>query len=290
MSKIVRLAGNKDWIAQEGRLRYFAAAKSVVTTITPLAQSQLFQIIFAKSDGSIILVPFFRGDLDGVVSRLRAPAGGGGPVTLSYTDRGKVTQQLVKLSHHTSGRAHFNLSGRTTNEIGKRSAPLTEPNVLLFQFSAYWLSGLELLESPRTDRPYLPFAFSGSGVPTAITVTGRWVEKAWLVERARSARELLGPITNATNERTGKTNSVMFVGQPDGWPLRNHILMLEASIAMPPTGVDIGTILLLAGLDHPGNPDPEAKPGFNDALLLMYPAKTDHDLRQRIGSIDLPPR
>jgi hypothetical protein len=285
MSALIKLGGNRKWVCTDGRLRYFGSAKAVVSFLTPLGHLEALQIIFSKRDGSIIVAPMFQGEPEGVVARLRRPAGAGS-ATMSYSERGRLTGQLVKYSHHLSGRAHFNLSGRTTSDVGKQSAPL-QVEQLLFQFDAYWLAGLRLLQKPKQDRPYLPFAFEH--IPTGLTIAARWWRKSSVVSSIDRPSGTTGPVTQVLNRKTGRIANTIFLGPPPGFPLQDWVLALECGEAKIPDGVTEPSVVLLGGLDHPDYPDEEAERGSSDALMLMYPSKADDDLRSRMGSIDLSP-
>lgn len=284
-SRLVRLAGNRRWERQEGQLRYFAAKEAMTTVIGPLAHHEAFLVTFSKKDGSIVVIPRLAGQEEGLVSRLRRPSSPGSS-TVSYSERGRVTRHQVKYSHHLSGRAHFSLTGHTTNEVGKTSSRLDADDVRLFQFDAFWFSGLALLDNPKQARPYLPFAFS-SGTPNGITIIGHWVRKAWVTGRLNDPNGVTGPSTEVMNRKTGAKSTVFFLGPPPGYPLDDRVLMLEAAAATVPSGIEEGTVIMFGGLEDTANPDPDTEPGFSDHLMLMYPAMATEELLSRIGSIDI---
>jgi len=104
---------------------------------------RLFRIDFG-TDGSIyISFPYYKTS-NGLVAKVVMPPSTTGQYdSLSLSDHGKCTSNLVKYSHHTSGEALFSLTGKVKTEIRKQSIRLEELNGHLFTLTVQGLQDFD---------------------------------------------------------------------------------------------------------------------------------------------------
>jgi hypothetical protein len=99
----------------------------------------------------------------------------------------------------------------------------------------------------------------------------------------------LGPHEQIPSVVTGERTSAFFVGQPEGFPLQDHLLVVSCDSVHVPKGITEPTLLFVGGADSDevGNPGDPASP--SDYLAVMYPVTERSELEKTIGSIDFRP-
>lgn len=273
----------------EGHLRFVSAERGVVVVSTALAHYKLCQIVFAKNDGSVFVTfPYFKRS-QGIVSRIEIPAGSKPPFTFDLAEYGRTTSHLVKFSHHASGEALFSQSGKVRTEIRRASFPLATTIGQLFDLHAYWLSGFELLDPAKVKggRPYLRFVFEGDP-PPGVVISADWRRKRDIEANLDPPTGNAGPRATIKSRRTGNVGQVLFLGQPPGWPLRDHLLLVECSRTELPKGQgDHPTFIFLGGWDPHEGPDARGEVVQSGCLVCLYPAMSPEELQEKIGTIDL---
>lgn len=282
---------NQDFIVQEGNLRYFAATQTRILVETSLGQHKTCQIRFWK-DGSIYVeCPYFKGGSRGILSRVELDPRRIGPQTVDLKQNGRVVSSLVKFSHKTSGRTHFSQDTKIFTKMVRQSWPLNGPIGQVFQLNIYHLRGLDLLKRAdiKPTRLFLPFRFV-NGLPFAVTIAGEWRRKHAIVANLDPPDGIAGPAPIIQSRRTGEEMQVFFLGQPDGFPLRDHLLVLRCGAIPLLGGVDDPLMLLLGGWDlHEALEGGQSvqNTGF---LAWLYPAKNYDHLKDTIGSLDYDPK
>ncbi len=284
-------ARGRRWEVQEGRLRFIAAPKAVVCVSTSLAHYKLCQIVFSRRDGSLFVTfPYFKRS-EGIVSRVTIPPGSKPPYTMNLTEHGRTTSHLVKFSHHPDGQALFSQDGRVRTEIRRASFPLATTIGQLFDLHAFWLSGFELLDprKAKRGRPYLRFVHEGPP-PAGVVVSADWRRKRDIEANTEPPGGIAGPRASVKSRRTGATGQVLFLGQPLGWPLRDHVLMVECYRTDLPSGLgDEPMFVFMGGWDPHEVPDVGTPVEQTGCLACLYPAASPEELARTIGSIDLRP-
>ncbi len=284
-------AGRSRWEVQEGRLRFIAAPRAVVVVSTSLSHYKLCQIVFSKNDGSVFVTfPYFK-RTEGIVSRVVIPAGLKPPYTLNLTEHGRTTSHLVKFSHHSSGEALFSQDGKVRTEIRRASFPLTGPIGHLFELHAFWLSGFDLLEPAKAKggRPYLRFIFEGEP-PPGVVISGEWRRKRDIEDNMEPRDGIAGPRASFRRRSTGAEGQMLFLGQPPGWPLRDHLLLIECYRTDIPRGLgDDPLLVFMGGWDPHEVPDARVPIEQTGCLACLYPAASPEELSRKIGSIDFKP-
>ena len=277
------------WEVQEGRLRFIAAPRAVVIVSTSLAHYKLCQIVFSRSDGSVFVTfPYFK-RREGIVSRVEIPAGAKPPQTMNLAEHGRTTSHLVKFSHHVSGEALFSQDGKVRTEIRRASFPLAGQIGHLFDLHAFWLSGFEVLEPAKAKggRPYLRFVYDGPP-PAGVVVSADWRRKRDIEASIELAGGVTGPQASVKNRRTGAEGQVLFLGQPVGWPLRDHVLMIECYRTELPHGLgDDPMFVFMGGWDSHEVADAGMTIEQTGCLACLYPAASPEELSRKIDSIDL---
>jgi hypothetical protein len=137
------VAHNQRHLRQKGRLKMFSASTATLSIRHADEYRQICQIGF-NGDGSIRVAWPYLPVEQGIVAACEIPVGSTSQrIELQHT--GKFTSQRVKFSHHTSGQAHFSLTGRTSNEIRRPSFPLTGPIGRIFELTAVFPAGFSPL-------------------------------------------------------------------------------------------------------------------------------------------------
>lgn len=276
----------------EGNLTYWASRQIVIGVGTSLAPLYACQLIFSKSDGSLFVqFPYFRHS-DGVATVVRLQPNGTAPQMISFAQEGKVTSHLVKYAHHPDGRVHFSQDRKVRTEIKRQAKfPLNGPIGKLFQLHAFFPAGgfLALDDSTmRKGRPHLIFNFPKE-IPQAIRITAEWRRKNDVAAWSRPPATPLGPKARLQSRVTGGRGSAYFIGQPEGYPLQEHIIVIFCDLVEVPTGLDEPTIIFTGGADA----DEVAKSGDaappSEYLAAMYPIHGHDELERILGTIDFRP-
>lgn len=216
---------NRKFEIQEGRLRFFAAEKAVFVVGQFESHHQILQVVFSRKDGSIFLSTPYFGSGSGVVCSASVPLKP--PYTISLDDGGKVTSHLVKLSHHPDGRVHFSQSGKVRTEIRRQAFPLADSIGQVFALHVYHPTAFAPIEfaKQKLDRVYLRTVFK-QRLPEAIMIVGEWRRKVDIEANTETPSTVVPSVTSAMHRRTGQLSIVTLLGQPVGWPLRDHLLVL----------------------------------------------------------------
>ena len=276
---------NQRYIVQQGRIRYFAAKKAVFVISGYDANYQICQIIFNKKDGSIFISTPYFGSGSGVVTS--ASLGAGPPYNISLNEDGKVTSHLVKLSHHPDGRVHFSQSGKVITKIKRTSFPLASTIGIIFELHVYFPVFFEALDlaKQKTNRVYLFNKFIR--VPNAVKIVGEWRRKSSIEGNTASPTDVVQAVTTVKNRKTGVGFMASLFGQPDDWPLTDHVLMLYCLPTTPLNNITDKTMILMGGWDPHEVPDSSIQVKQTGCLVWMYPQHEAEKLAAQIGSIDL---
>jgi hypothetical protein len=271
-------------------LIYLAAPKATITAGDYSSEHQICQLGFSRRDGTIFLSFPYLKFKSGILSAVRFPSDQSGSITFSLAESGKVTSHLAKLSHHPDGQSHFSQDGRLRTEVKRPSFRLTGPIGHLFHFTVYFPREFETFDSARRklDRPYLRYRFQ-SGLPDGLQVSAEWRHKKDIIECIQPAGKDSGPITQVKHKQTGAESTVFFFGQPEGFPLQDHVIMLSVGPVAVPTNVSEATIILMAGYDPhevENSGDPVTQSG---CLCAMYPLHHAEELLERLGTVDFSP-
>ena len=247
------------------------------------------QLSFTKKDGSIFVQsPYFR-DKDGIATVVRLQDDRTAPRTIEFLKEGKVTSHLVKYSHHPDGRVHFSQDGRVRTEIGRTAEfPLNGPIGKLFQIHAFYPErGFSAFDSSKmkTERPHLIFNYPAR-TPEAIRITGTWRRKNDVAGWSRPAGTPLGPRARLRRVGSAETTCAFLIGQPEEFPLQEHILVVSCDAVSLPVGLTESTLLILAGsdADEVENLGDVARP--SEYLAAMYPVGDREILEPVVGTID----
>jgi|GEM_PF-2426929 len=274
------------FVRQKGRLRLFVASTTTISFSAEGEHRQICQVGF-NSDGSIRIAWPYLAVQQGIVSRCEIPADGQSH-TVELREQGKFTSQLVKFSHHTTGQAHFNLSGRTTNEIRRDSFPLTGPIGRIFELTATIPRGFKELTRLKRDRLYVDFT-GKNGFPNAVQIRGEWRRKADTVANTWPKRGSVGPVTMRRHRATGEIAPVAFIAPPLACPIQTHLLWLTCHPAPLPNGATRSGIIFIGGFDgHESTARSASTPvHLNRFLSAMFPTSSSEDVQRAVGSIDL---
>ena len=268
-------------------LVYLAAPSATITVGSYDAEYQVCQINFSKRDGSIyVSFPYFP-QASGLVSAATFPPTPGGQTTLSLLEGGKVTTHVVKFAQHPDGRAHFSQDGKVYTAIKRESFPLTGPIGHLFWLHAYHPYGFTRFnpEKRRRSRVYLRHRFTPI-TPSAITVSAEWHRKDELIDAIQPTGHVAGPLTSVKRRSTGFETQTFFLGQPDGYPLTDHVLTVSANATIALPNIDSPAMIFLGGFDHHEVADANMPLIHSGCLAFIYPATNYDDLLSKLGSID----
>lgn len=254
---------------------------------TPLAVHKVCHITFGR-DGVFVQSPYFH-RTHGIVSRVEL--GEGPPYQFKLDEYGKVTSNLVKLSHHVDGAVHFSQSGRVRTEVHRQSFRLDTSIGLLFEMFAFWLRGFVVVypSEIREYRDWIQFQ-SGGGHIFGVNIRAEWRRKAALEANIQPVTSTAGPRVTLVDRRTGSSFGAFLLAAPAGSPLSTHCLVLSCDDSPIPDDVKEPMLLLIGGWDPAeiaaGNP-PVRQSG---CLAVLYPVQSPEELVTRLGSIDLEPR
>ena len=261
-----------DTIVTEGNVSYYAAASTVVYVKTPLAEVKVCRILFSK-DGSI-LVPFqYLKAKRGVLAHVTQLPPEQGPFTYDLGKEGVVVDYDVKFSHHRSGVAHFSKTGETDLLPRRVSFPLTEIGHV-FQLHVYWMGGLEWVSEPKKKDLSLGFAFHDEH-PIGVRLYAEWRRKDDIGANAIRPGVNVGPRSDAIRRSTGEVQRFAFLGQPAGFPYRDHLLMLSVAPVPAATGADVPTMIFFGGFDPHERTPQRASPKSSGFLAFLYPSNSN---------------
>lgn len=256
----------------------FRSERFVVCAGVGGSRRKVFQIMFGRRDGSLYLsFPYYE-HTEGLVSVSTLTPGA---TTLDLAAEGRTTSHLVKYSHHPDGRAHFSQDGKVFTRVRRQSVPLDAIEGHCFTVQVEGLDSFASLPAAQYDvwpserRTTLNFDFTEA--PAAVKVIGRLY----------SANRLRGGPRVMTEDERGDKCPAFLVAPPLERPRADGIAMLTCH-PIPSMGADTGTTLtFIGGFDDVATIHDHSRP--TSMLALAYPAEDADDLRNRIGSIDLPP-
>lgn len=249
---------------REGRLVYLAAASSTVIAATPFGHFKLFKVTFGQ-DGSIY-VPFPYLDTKRGVLSEADPETEPDPKTLNLRRNGIVVEYDVKFSHHTSGWVHFSKTGEHALLPRRHSFPLNGPIGIVFDFHLYWLRGFAAPDLKKAPRD-LPLVLRFPKHPTSIRVWGEWRRKRDILNNTEDPMMSVGPAAMVTRRTDGANMHFLFLGQPKGYPLQEHLLMISAEEIPHAEGADSPGAVFLGGWDD----HEDKRPASPRMLVFMYP-------------------
>ena len=287
------MSSAEQFIVEEpGACRFFAAEKVIVTVKTSLAELYVAHIMFQRRDGSIFVqAPEFR-HTDGLLSNVSLESDGSFPETIDMRKGGKTVSHLAKYSHHPDGRVQFSQHDKIITEVLHPSAfPLNGPiGKVFFLNAAFPTSGFLPVDRRRAAKKgYLVLNFDMSDrIPEAIQLRGEWRRKAdvplWTTGAA-----LLGPKVETEHRVTGARSGAFLLGQPEDFPLTDHVLALFCNHVPLPSGADGPSMIFLGGADSDEVPEPGMTAAPSDCLAWFYPIPNREELETLLGSLDYVP-
>jgi len=262
---------NSRFLRQTGKLRlYLADAATVVAEIA--GEFRQICLLGFMTDGSIFVYWPYLHVQDGVLDVIEfPPPNRDGSVTLRLGERRQFASQKVKYSHHASGEAHFNLSGRVPTVVKRPAFPLAGPIGRVFELSAFFPQSFKRLGNLKGKRLYLPFQIPDASV-SALRVRAEWRRKGDII-RSVQGRGTVGPLAPYARRSTGERGRMFFFGPPLKCPIRDHVLCVIGEVVALPTGVGEPGVVFMGGYDlHEATPpeDPE-KVKIRGALVAIYP-------------------
>jgi len=272
-------------------LRYMGAERSTVTIGSYDAEYQICQITFAKKDGSIFVsFPYLR-ETTGLLSIAKFPEDPTGSVTLSFGEDARSTSHLAKYSHHQDGLVLFSQDGKIRSEIRRQSFRLDGPLGHLFQLHIFSPSGFTPFDrgKRKCDHAYIRNIFQDR-LPAAVTLRAEWRRKDSIVASIRPPGGVSGPVSRVQSTVTRDEFVVHFLGEPDGFPLQNSVLMLTVAPTKPLSNIAGPALIFMGGYDPHEVPDRSVKVAQTACLLAMYPAGDHEVMRSLAKDIDFRPR
>ncbi len=282
-----------DFVVEEGQVRFYAAPLVTFTVRTPMAELYVVQVGFQKNDGSLrVQTPYFR-HTDGIVTRVALEPDGSFPTTIDFLKNSATTSHHVKLSHKSDGYVHFSQDGKVHGDKILRSAsfPLASKIGTIFRLHAFRpSSGFRAIDADdkKPGRLYLPFSTSES-FPAGIRIEAKWRRKVDVSKWTSRDDRIIGPKQRLVHKDSGIERVHFFVGQPPGFPLRDHILDVYCDLVPVPDGVDDPMMILMGGydsdeVDEPGDPAPPS-----ECLAWWYPNPNPEVVGAVLESIDYTP-
>lgn len=271
-----------------GPIQFLTSTEIIITAGSLDEQYEIAFVQFWK-DGSIFVQP----------RRFEAPEGGvaavvpwrpneNPPFIFRIPDYGKRASSLLKLSHKPDGRVHFSQDGRIYTRIQRTSFSLRTAIGRVFSIEAVHLEGFPPYRATKKNRLYLHFR-AGTTVPKRIRLFGEWVRKADILNTIAPG-EIRGPKAYARRSSSNVTVPVVYVGQPQAYPLRGHVLMVGAELRSQAhrlaEEVDRSTIVLFGGWDHEEFAPGRARVIAGEALAGLYPYRPSKGERLKLESID----
>lgn len=195
---------------------------------------------------------------------------------------------MVKLAHHTSGRAHFSQDGKVRTEIMRESFRLDNSIGVIFQAFAFWLRGFDVLPPGplKQDRAWIQFRMEERHL-FAVSIEGEWRRRAALEANIDKATGVAGPLATLVHRRTGVAQQSFFLA-PTDW-FDTHVLVLTCTETTLPGNVVDPLLIGMGGWDKhevsAGSPAVQQ----TGCLVAMYPIADPEALTARIGSIDFVP-
>ncbi len=192
-----------------------------------------------------------------------------------------------KYAHHPDGEAHFSQTGKVHTIIRKMSMPLAKAEGHLFTLQFQGLAHFRPADSPRDtaapSRKRTMIIFDlGNQEPSALKIVGRWYSARTLASRAGAPT--LGPL-NPTQTPDGQVELAFLLGPPSGFPMQEHVLLLNASPTPPLNPAPVPVLTFIGGFDSPLTITDKAR--TTTFLCLTYPVSNYSALLDQIGTIDV---
>jgi hypothetical protein len=258
-------------IVNDGELKYFAAENTVVFVQTPFVRVKVCRIIFGQRDGSIYVDFPYLVAKEGLLSEVSLPPKHDKPHELDLRKNGKHVTTDVKFAHHTSGIAHFSKTGWTSRLPERRSFPLATSIGAVFEVSIFWLHALADLDHIKGRDAHVGFRFADRAL-NSICVRAEWRRKDDIAANREDLFHPVGPETTGVHRKTGAVTFFRMLGQPRGFPLQDHILLICAypiEMASPDQGP--GMVFFGGWNEHEQTAEhPERY--RHTCLAFMYPA------------------
>jgi hypothetical protein len=260
----------RDGIVQEGALRYFAYSDFVLLAVTPGVAYKIARITFGK-DGSIYVQFPYCAEKQGWIGILPIDPDKDDPTTYKLSEHGSFVATDVKFAHHTSGAVHFSKTGDSAIPPTRRvSWPLTGPLGHLFALQVIEPERFNQLEKRDNRAKYLGVQMSPG--TTSISWHAEWRRKRDVEQNMEPARGIAGPTTKVRSRRMGEESEVIFLGQPEGFGARDHILMLTSGSPEVPKGFRGTGMTFLGGWDAHEVEKSGDRPDVHGCLAFLYPA------------------
>jgi hypothetical protein len=193
------------------------------------------------------------------------PSTGADPKVLDLKS-GIVVDYDVKFAHHASGVVHFSKSGERDLFPRRVSYPLKDAIGRVFEFHFYWLAGFATLSGGKeVSDAQITLQFDAH--PTSLSVAAEWRRKKDILDNTETPTARIGPRAEVIRRSDGARLRFLLLGQPNGYPQQDHVLLLSVSEIAAANGADKSTAIFFGGWDpHEGKPPPSAK-----MLAFMYP-------------------
>ena len=190
------------------------------------------------------------------------------------------------------GRVHFSQDRKVRTEIRRHADfRLDGPIGKLFQLHAFFPAGGFLpldASNMREGRPHLVFNYPKE-IPSAVRIAAEWRRKTDVASWGDPPGTPLGPKARLQSKVTGGRGGAYFFGQPDGYPLQEHLLVITCDRVDAPTGVEKPMIIFTGGADadevkRTGDVAPPS-----EYLAAMYPVADREAMERVLGTIDFAP-
>jgi hypothetical protein len=269
----------------EDGLCFFAASHSTVVVGNSLTGqvSKLCQITFNKN-GSVFAQFTYFGQATGVVAAYVLTPGQTTHKVL-LAESGLLASVPVKYSHPPSGNAHFSQDGRVVSKIRRQSFELAASEGHLFELHAWYLHAFEQIKpgEEKLRRLYLPWLFNGP-FPEGVALAVEWRRKTGLRSLKPTAAASWGPLVELPRWTDGQLFKAMLVGQPAGYALQDHVLVINVGAIPKPPSLDRPSTVFFGGWDeHEQSKNPAVGTGY---LTFLYPAGSADDLKQAGRTVD----
>jgi hypothetical protein len=256
-------------VEQYKQLIFFATPEVVLLVRVVRTHYKVARITFGK-DGSIYVQFPYCIEKSGWIGELPINADHEGPQTYSLTEHGEYVVTDVKFSHHRSGIAQFSKSGVELPDTRRQSFPLNGPIGHVFNLQVFQPHRFTVLEKPSPKAKYLALDFPDDR-PASVSWRAEWRRKDSIVSAIEPLGDA-GPKSIIKHKVTGAENETFFVGQPPGYPLREHILLVTGGPSNPPIGQTSPGMAFLGGWDPHEISAAGEKPQLRGCLAFIYPA------------------
>ncbi len=268
------------------KLNIYDANRYVIAANLQKNKVKLFQINFSKKDGSLFLMfPYLKG-CPCRIGEIRLQKGIAVFENIRVGDNFPVSSHQVKYAHHTSGQAHFSLTGKVRNEIKTRSVALSETYGHIFTAVFQGLQSFDQLEAhkPATkSRGVVPFPFDAKPVE-CVKIVGFIYSESELVKRAffdkpgspwfkmisPNGQVKVGIVLNTTITHNGE---------------KRYLLLAASRESRQITNKDRG-IIFTGGFDSEDHVNDYSK---ESSLLMMFVNDSANfaEIAKEFGTIDL---